>query len=405
MKSRDIKNQNALPCLLFVLLIFFTCALYAHYRTFDIAPINSTTFAFSYKYGFISRGLIGSVFSLISSIIPDLYSPGGVIKFSLWSAVLTYAVCLTFIGISMKKTESSLRSYEVPLSIFMLWFLVPTYISVCNLGRLDLYCLLFSLIAAILIIEKKFLFLCIPLSALGVMAHQGCVFMYSNIILILLFFLAMQEDGKKRRNLIILDASCFVIVSVLFLWFELFSHGNGNLYYDSIIKDAISLNYGGNIHEGVVKKEILGISLADTELQHRPVLLKQLLVFVVMMTPYIFLLARYFTHMIKTASSIPGKLAQISLAAGPLTLIPEIILKIDYGRWVICFIVYYVVVIIAASTINPDNAKALKEKLIPKNKIALFILMIYPAVFQPVLDTNVSALTRYIARILFGFTA
>ena len=60
------------------------------------------------------------------------------------------------------------------------------FASQYNFGRLDVYCVMLSLFGAILLIIEKAEWLVVVFSALGVMVHQGNVFMFLNIILILL---------------------------------------------------------------------------------------------------------------------------------------------------------------------------------------------------------------------------
>ena len=59
--------------------------------------------------------------------------------------------------------------------------------------------------------------------------------------------------------------STFVAVSVLFLYFEFFSHTAGQAAYEAIIENAKKLNFFNEYHEGLVRKEILGISVAKSE--------------------------------------------------------------------------------------------------------------------------------------------
>ena len=84
-----------------------------------------------------------------------------------------------------------------------------------------------SLLCAVLILTERAEWLVVLLAAVCVMIHQGYVFMYANIVLVLLFYKAMSGAGKRSRKYWKLFVATFVVISALFLWFEFFSHFNG----------------------------------------------------------------------------------------------------------------------------------------------------------------------------------
>lgn len=85
-----------------------------------------------------------------------------------------------------------------------------------------------SLAGVLCLVRERFTWLVIPLSALGVMFHQGYVFMYFNLILVLLWYRVCSLWGrnkKKARYYLLLLVLAFLIGSALFLYFEFFSLG------------------------------------------------------------------------------------------------------------------------------------------------------------------------------------
>ena len=50
--------------------ILFSGLLFIRYWDEEINRMNATMFAFSYEYGFISRGLIGTIYQFFDKILP-----------------------------------------------------------------------------------------------------------------------------------------------------------------------------------------------------------------------------------------------------------------------------------------------------------------------------------------------
>ena len=92
------------------------------------------------------------------------------------------------------------------------------------------------------------------------------------------------------------------MASVLFLWFELFSHANGDGIYEEIVTNAKKLCKNGKIHQDVVDKEILGIDLTGREIKYHRMNAVQFPIFAVMMLPYIVLMVRLFKNLIRKAT-------------------------------------------------------------------------------------------------------
>ena len=87
--------------------------------------------------------------------------------------------------ITTNQTELCAQEIKYIILFFTIWA-IPMFVTEYNFGRLDVYCVILSLLGAIVLISEKVEWLVVIFSALGVMVHQGNVFMFLNIILILL---------------------------------------------------------------------------------------------------------------------------------------------------------------------------------------------------------------------------
>ena len=396
------EDEKRTKSFLLIMAVLFAL-LFLRFFDGEVNRINGTMMAFSYKYGFVSRGLIGSIYLLLDQILPfDIMNYTWMYRFTFAVTMVYYAVLFFFLHLCLKRCRTSAAAYMKSLMIFFVLFAVPVFCSEYNFGRLDVYCVMLSLLGAMLVIAQKWEWLLIPISALGVMVHQGNVFMFLNIILILLFYRVLSTKGREQKKYIIIFAGSFLVASVLFLYFELFSHFNGEEIYDDIVSLATALCKDGDYHVDVIDKEILGIDLTSREVKWHKYNIVQFPFFVLFMLPYIIMVVRFFRGLIRSAATREEKWKYIFVAIGSATILPDMLLKVDYGRWMFSIICYYMVVILALlamrDTAVEDQVKLLIDKT--KQKPWAALLLVYPIVFQPLGDVNICDLTDRIGQFL-----
>lgn len=388
------KNQIRLFLLAEVLL---GVGLFGRFYEAWVNRMDSTVLAFSYKYGFISRGLVGTFYQWLDEILPaDLMNQEAVVTYTLCVTLIFYVLMLGFFGLCLYRADTSVGSLMCVI-VFFTVFAVPISSAHFNFGRPDIYCLILSTAAAILLIVKRAEWLVVPLAALGVMIHQGNVFMYLNIILMLLLYRVLSTVGRERKKYVFLLSAAFLAASALFLYFEFFSHVNGEEFYPEIVNTAQKLTKDGKIHQDLVDKEILGIDLTDREEEDHRANFVQLGVFLLLMLPYILILIRFFRRLIKNAKTKTDQWKYVFAALGAGTILPDLLLKIDYGRWMFAVISYYCIVILAMSAMGDEGVfKALtpEGERTPACKVAVAVLLVYPLLLQPLEDVNINYITE-----------
>lgn len=373
--------------------IVFLIALFLKGYGDKVNDINATMLAFSYKYGFISRGLIGSIYQVLDKILPfDMMNYVWVMRFTQIVTMVFYIILFVFvISCLMKCSKRITEPMKYAIIYFSIWA-IPMFASEYNFGRLDVYCVMLSLIGALLLIYEKAEWLVIVFSALGVMVHQGNVFMFLNIILVLLFYKMLSSEGKKQKKYLILFVLSFLVAAVLFLYFEFFSHFNGANILDDIVSTATALCNNGTYHQDVIDHEILGIDLSEREWKFRLQNIVQFPIFVILMLPHILLTIKLFKNIIRSAETKKDKWKYFFVSIGAATIIPDLLLKCDYGRWMFAIICYYCVVIL--------SLLAMKDKIVEreffnltdslnKKSPASILLLAYPIVFQPLRDVAI----------------
>lgn len=392
--TSSLKNKKIIP--FSIVWIFFSLALFWVHYDGEVNKINSTMLAFNYKYGFISRGLIGSIYKVLDYINPaNMWSYEWNKIFTMTITMIYFIILFAFFMLCLKRCKITISEEIKYIIIFFTIWAIPMFVSKYNFGRLDIYCVMLSLLGAIVLIVEKWEWLVVPFSALGVMVHQGNVFMFLNIILLLLVYKALSNEGKKRKKYIVLFILSFLVASALFLYFEFFSHVNGEEIVDEVRSVAASLRYDNKYHKDVIKHEILGIDVSESERDYHLANFVQFPIFVLLMMPHIVIGVMLFRNIIKRAESPIDKFKYFMVSIGSATILPDLILKCDYGRWMFAIIAYYAVVILALLAMKDEIVTSELKSLMAKvdNKIpGAIVLLIYPMLFQPLQDVTICSL-------------
>ena len=389
----------------FVLTWFlFVVVLWWKFYQEEVEIINTTSLAFHYGYGFISRGFMGTIFLLVDKILPgNQMNYDGVMAFTLVMTVLYIALLFFFFMLVLKKCSMRVCTKTQYMVIFFTMFAVSMFVTKHNMGRYDMYCLMLSILAAILIIKEKAEWLVIPLSAIGVMIHQGNVFYLLNIILVLLIYKAFSTEGKQRVKYIVLFISSFVVASVLFLYFEFFSRANGAAIYETIVEVAKGLRFDNDYHVDLVDHEILGLDLSERELKYKYKNFVEFPVFCAFLAPYLVMAFRFFKSIIKKAETKLDKCKYFLVAIGVATIVPALIMKCDFGRWMFMIIAYYFVVVLALlgmkDKLVEEEIHALGER-VKKMGLSGIVLYLYPAFMLPFKDVVISQTSYNIADLI-----
>jgi len=383
-----------------IMMIFVGFALFIASYHDIVRSYNSTLLALTYEYGFISRALLGSIFHFFDMILPiDMIDYSMTLLFAQVTTALFFIFLYWFIYLCLKKCkEEYLKPCEY-LIMFMMIFTITTHSAGYNFFRVDIMMIAVSVLGALLIVYEKAEWLVIALSAIGVLFHQGYVFMYFNIILILLFFKLLDaKDNKRRWKYGVLFVLSFGIGSVLFLYFEFFSRTNGAAIYDQVLAEAKLLAHNGAYHTGLLEHEVLGLNLDDSEARFRAFNKDEFKVALVLFMPYMAIATKFFVDLIKAAKTKFDKFKYVVVLIYSFTMLPDFLLKVDYGRWFMAVMIYYIVVILALMMMRDEHI----EKHIGNTfewiskKPWAFLLIIYPVLLVPLCDIDINPIINYI---------
>ncbi len=398
-KQREIRK-------FMIMLSVVNLALFAVTCRGMVRSYNTTMLALSYEYGFTSRSLLGTLYHLLDAVLPlDLIDYRAVVATAYVATILFVLFVEYFLYRCLRCCEGEMVKYGEYLALILSLCLVSTFSFPYNFFRVDIFMILVSLLGVLCLVKERAQWLVVPLSALGVMFHQGYVFMYFNLILVLLFYRALswwKEDRRKARRYSLLFALSFLVGSVLFLWFEFFSRSNVSAFFDTIKSEAEKLSYDGIYHSTLLYHEVLGIDLASTEEEFSRVNAVQILMCGIVCLPMLVFGVRFFAGLIKKAKGASEKWKYLAVVLGAATILPDFLLKIDYGRWMAAVVVYYVGIVLALlamkDPIMETQVRESGERLIQRPGIALWIMVVI--LLLPFLDVNIDPFFRHLGSIV-----
>ena len=399
MLENKTKKQSITSYMWTLLFISFGSFIYS-YREM-VENYNTTVLAFSYKYGFISRGFIGSLYHALDRMLPaNLIDYEAVVNVCLVTTLVIYGIFLIFARYTLEKCKENSLIYVETFWAFFMIIVVSTFSSKRNFGRLDIFMLLFSMLAVWILMQKRcksLYVLIIPLVAMGVMVHQGYVFMYVNMVLVLLLYLYLRQGD---RVYLILFIASLIAVSALFIWFQFLSHVNGEAIVGDIIDKATKLSRRGKYHDTLIDAEILGVDLGKTEWPLHVQNFVELPFFLILISPFIYVGASLAREVLKGCRDLREKIPYVMVMLGAVTTLPLFIMKIDYGRWMLAIFAYYLIMLIVLVALDDEiviRALEIKAKWLRENKTRGFMLIIYAIVFLPLWDVRICQLLKSIS--------
>ena len=397
-------KKNHIRFLPALALFAFICFI-RHFKDY-MSTYNTTLFALSYDYGFISRGFMGSVFNFVGDLLPwDIHNYMGVYNFNGFFTIVYYLVLFWFYKVCLDHCKDENKRNLKYLIVFLSLFAFTMWTTTINFGRLDLYLFIFMLISVILIIEEKHEWLIIPIGIICTCIHQGYVFTNANTILVLLLYKILLGNPKNRKKYVAIFLLYFLSISALFLYFEFFSHVNGEAIVAEVKAAAKALSKSGKTYNpSIINHEILGLDVTEDELEYHIENAREFPVFCVLFSPYIFFGFRFFIKLVlDKAASLEKRFAYFAFLAGGLTMLPQFLLKVDYGRYMFNLIFYYVSLLIVALAMKDrtieNHLETLKGEL-KKLTPLTFVWFLYPFLLTPFRAVAISYPIKKLAEIL-----
>jgi hypothetical protein len=394
-KEREIRRY-----LLF--LIVMAGVMFLTYFEGGMNEQNTTALALSYRYGLIPRGLVGTGVSVLAHLGIHLYSYRGALMLSAAVTLCFFVVLFTFYYVCLKHCSKENLPYAQIGILFLSVFIFPEYATVNNFGRLDEYLMILTLSCLILLVEKKAQWLVVPLCLAAGLVHIGFVFTNLSVVLVILWVRMWEEQGKMRRYYGILLAVVLCLEAGLFLYFEVLRQPISMDAYQQIVDKANGLSEKGAIEKdaySLLKSELLGEDVFADEWVWHTKNYAETPIFLLLFLLYIIIFVFFFRRLFHKAANAIERWKYAAVALGIATILPELVLKVDYGRWMFCIIAYYCLVILCLLA-NDDRkiTETLRETVASiRGRIPFaWILLLYPMLFVPFRDVYISDVTTWL---------
>lgn len=402
MKEKLIKENYNIRQFIMMLTFVDLATFITNYRGW-VRSYNTTMLALSYEYGFTSRSLLGTIYHILDAVIPvDMMQYQNAIVFANVITVLFIVFLLYFSYHVLKKSDKAQEVVTKAQQYILLTFhiaMVATFTYAYNFLRVDFCMVWMMLLGFMSLMNEKTEWLSLLFAALGIMFHQGFVLMYFNVILVIQFYYMMTRKNKKNTILFFLT---FLIGSGMFLWFELFSRTNGNDIFETVLQDATNVSYQGIYHTTLLYHEVLGIDVSGAETEFVYMNHVQLVLYLLILLPAIVVLARAFVRIIKKADDLFAKLKYLAVAVGSLTILPDMLLKVDYGRWILAVVTYYLLIILAMLVLRDPLVTEETEVVVDgiKQHPAWLIYFTLVVLTVPYMDVDIDMLVRWLQRFM-----
>lgn len=402
MKEKLIKENYNVRQFIMMLAFVDLATFITNYRGW-VRSYNTTMLALSYEYGFTSRSLLGTIYHILDAVIPvDMMQYQNAIVFANVITVLFIVFLLYFSYHVLKKSDKAQEVVTKAQQYILLTFhiaMVATFTYAYNFLRVDFCMVWMMLLGFMSLMNEKTEWLSLLFAALGIMFHQGFVLMYFNVILVIQFYYMMTRKNKKNTILFFLT---FLIGSGMFLWFELFSRTNGNDIFETVLQDATNVSYQGIYHTTLLYHEVLGIDVSGAETDFVYMNHVQLVLYLLILLPAIVVLARAFVRIIKKADDLFAKLKYLAVAVGSLTILPDMLLKVDYGRWILAVVTYYLLIILAMLVLRDPLVTEETEVVVDgiKQHPAWLIYFTLVVLTVPYMDVDIDMLVRWLQRFM-----
>lgn len=189
-----------------------------------------------FDLGFIKRGLIGSIYKILN--LPDYFNPSILVLSSHIIFLILFSI------IFWKYVKYSFYNFKLKDKVFFytLFLLSPVlFIRLgYDIGRMDLICLVFSLLNIVIIQKdslsffKKGLFISITIT-IQLLIHEASLLMYTPLVLSLYFYKYPKLKLFKSKKIILLF-SLPLFVGLMLLIFGRYEMGSEelNLYLTNI---------------------------------------------------------------------------------------------------------------------------------------------------------------------------
>lgn len=334
-----------------------------------------TPYALSYKYGFISRGLVGSI---IRIFIPNLTLK----HIYLIIALNTLLLCALTVFFVNRILLYAGKERGLLFAVF-LFIVNPGSIAFLfywgNYGRFDLFMIMILIITALLMVKGKGLFLIPIMSVLGILIHQAYVFMYFPAIIVLLLYFGYVKKNRYAKWIFWITG---IVTCAGFLYMQFVSGVEGYDYASMMADINATTDLPGEFIDDDMMVRLEYFTSVFATIRHFVILpLKKNLFKIFCVFVMIFPMLRIFGAIWKDfMSEQKSKLLWVIPWSGMIGMIPKFLMTNDYGRDFSALILSQFIMMFALRMAGDGGMKKAFENLtakIDKNPGVYAFMLVY----------------------------
>lgn len=322
-------NQMTLVIMFMMLIRFFQLA------PTKIAGYPAEQYLISYKYGFIARGLMGTLLGQIPYMsIGFLYLIGLLVELFMSIAFLL------FLRTGLKHLSGKRRTMAFVLAVILTMSpMSPAFTyAINNFGRFDAILIMLAALQCLVLLKGDSvsgIFL-VLFSFLSILVHPIYVFTYFITGELLLLY-RWSRDTKKHKYWLFLFILNTALVCGLFLYFESFRLTGSEWTADSMyanMQKRTDFDLGDNFRS-YLTDWYFGDAFAQllNTVKPFPVQPWLLLLTLFLMLPYDTVIVIFGRDGIKKAENVRRKIFSLCFLLSFIATIPAFVIQIDYGRW------------------------------------------------------------------------
>lgn len=388
----------------------FALVCFMRHFKFTMSTYNTTFLALNYDYGFIPRGLVGTLFQWTVDTWDKIgWDYIGAFNFSGFFTLVYFILLFLFYKICLVRCPEDSKRNLKHLLVFLSIFAFPMYTTSVNYGCLDLYLNIVLILCLILLVWGRMEWLIVPLGIVGMCINHDFLFTHAMLIGVLLIYklLNQPEKGQKAKYAAIL--LLFLVSSLsLFSHFENYSYENPREIASEIKNSAKALSeteksYG----KTYLKEEILDedLKFSEERLEQNEDNLQDLPVFILLFSPYLITMLYLFLRMFtETGITQTKRISYLLLLFGSVCILPMLMHNVYYGRYMFQLVFYYVALFIVLLALDDtttgkhfEQVKTDVKKLTPMT----FVWFLYPFLLTPFRAVAISASIHDLAEVIF----
>lgn len=331
-KICDFLQKYGIDLMVFSYLVYSLMINRAH----NIYGYINGCYVIDYSYGFGSRLVIGSLMHLLFGDVIGAKQAYGFVVFCL---VLLSALLAMFIGNVYRRVDD--KKSKIAIVFLAVFYLMspasPEYLWTAeNLGRLDTYLYILTLILMIVTLKLKNQFvkygLYLAIGILAIATHQIYIFLFFPALFVTMVHDVWEEKFSKKQVLLALGVT--IVLCCTFLYMQLFS----GIYYDDLDTLMAQLNQHADFYvdKGTMETEYFwGFKdhLIKNMLPEIPHHLKYGFILVSMLIPIWGTYLWIWRKTIKISDNKVEKWKYRLMLASVLAYVPVFAFMNDWGRW------------------------------------------------------------------------